>query len=168
MYFGTGGYMDKDGVSSFLNGDSLIIVFNCPLTGFCHLARVLEVDSSHGLAKSEIVFVLSKPALTEREIDCGGIITPQLDCIEHIKSWSETYLMRPYREVIDNIIRIQELRLDNYQFQKSILENNYNRNTMRPFANKIYHLQEKINKINWSIKVLRPAINYREPFSQRI
>jgi hypothetical protein len=150
--------MYEEIVSSFLDGQALVIAFNCPVAGFWPLAHILEIDSHRCLAKSEIIFVLAHPSVVEKEMDCGLIISPHLSSVERIKFWSETYLKKSYGDVINNIIKIQELRLDNYQFQKRLLERNYNKNTMKLFASQIYRLQEKIASTNHSLLVLKKSI----------
>jgi hypothetical protein len=146
-------------VTSFLQrADSLIVVFNYPV-GFWHLAQILTIDPKRWFAKSEVIYVLSKPSTAGKEIDCGAIITPHLDCVQDIKNWAGTYLEKPWREVISNIIRIQELQLKNYEFEMRLLEYKYNSETMRPFAPLIYKLEEKISKVKRSTTLLHCAVS---------
>ena len=150
--------MKEDTTSFFQRRDSLIIVFNYPV-GFWHLAQVLAYDPHKWVAKSEVIFVLSKPVTSNDDIDCGAIINPHIDSVQDIKNWAGTYLERPWREVVSNIIRIQELQLKSYQFEMRLLEYKYNCETMRPIAPLIYKLEEKISKVKRSTTLLNSVMS---------
>ena len=154
-----GGEMYDQVRSSFQNGDAVAVVFNCP-DGFWHLSQILEINSWQWAAKSEVIYVLSKPLVTPPvEIEIGTIVIPHLDCVREFKNWSETYLHKSWLEVLNNVIRINELQLKGYQYQLGLLEYSYrNEKTSKPFATQIYNLQGKIKKTNRAVNFLRSVI----------
>lgn len=151
--------MGNDVVSFFHQGDTLVLVFNYP-TGFFHLDQMLDIDPSQWVAKSEVLFVLSKPITIEKEIDCGEIINPHLDDIEGMKYWAENYLNRSWQDVIRNIMQIQDLQIKNYQYEMQLLKYKhiYNSDTVKPFALQVYRLEDKINRIKRAATLLHNAI----------
>ena len=154
--------MYNDVLDLFRNGETMSIVFDCPVPGFWHLAHILEINSHRWVAKSEVIFVLTKPTSKNMEVDCGTIIIPRLDSIRCIKSWAETYLERSYQEVLGNILKIQELQLKNYKYQMGLLEHSYRTDAARPFAHQIYELQGKIRKVHRATELLRSVISVSE------
>jgi hypothetical protein len=150
--------------ASFRKGDAVAIVFNCP-AGYWHLSKILEINPYQWVAKSEVIFVLSKPLNTPYfKIDVGTIVIPHLDCIREFKTWSETYLHKSWPDVLCNVIRINELLLKDYQYQLGLLEFGYqNEKTLKPYASQIYNLQVKINKTTRAINHLRSVIPIQQP-----
>ena len=145
--------------SSFQKGDAIAVVCNCPV-GFWHLSKILEINGLQRCAKSEVIFVLSKPPVAPAiEIDVGTIVVPHLDYVREFKNWTETYLRKSWQEVLNNVIRINELQLKAYQYQLGLLEYSYrNEKASRPFATQIYNLQGKIKKTDRAVNLLRTAM----------
>ena len=152
--------MRADAIDYFHRGDPLVIVFNCP-AGFWHLSQILAINSKKFEAKSQVIFVISKPEAILDEIDCGAIVTPPLAAVHNITNWAETYLQKSRQEVLSNILQIQELQLRNYEYEIKTLKYKYTYNSeaMKPFARKIYFLEDKINKIKQAATILHSVLS---------
>jgi hypothetical protein len=151
--------MINDVVSFFHKGDRLVLVFNFP-TGFCPLAQMLEIDSSQWVAKSEVLFVVSKPITAEKEIDCGEIINAHLDTVAGMKVWTESYLNQPWQAVLTHIMQIQELQLKKYEHEMQLLKylHTHKSGSVKPLIRQVYYLEEKINRIKHAATVLQNTI----------
>jgi hypothetical protein len=142
---GLEGIMVADVISSSQNGDPLVFVFNFP-AGFWHLAQISQIDKPRWVALSEVLFVLTRPHPQDGRIDYGSIISPRLASVRCVKDWTETFLNTSRCDLLNAIIRIQDLQLADYIKQIALLESQYCDETTRSIASKIYLLQGKIKK----------------------
>jgi hypothetical protein len=156
--------MNNDLVTSFHNKESLVnslvFVFNYPC-GFNHLAQMKEIDASRWMVKSEVVFVVSKPIITQnKEIDCGVIIKPHADNVECMKYWAEVHLHKTWQDVVGDIVQIQTLQLKRYQSEIQLIKDKYtcDGGTAILFAHQVYVLVDKINRIKRATSLLNNVI----------
>ena len=152
--------MNNKLITSFQNKESLVnslvFVFNYPV-GFNHLAQMKDIDTSLWKVKSEVVFVLSKPIIIQnKEIECGEIISPNVDNVECAKYWAEVHLQKAWQEVVSNIVQIQTLQLKHYQSEIQMLKDKHtcNSDTVLQFARQVYILVDKITRIKRATTLL--------------
>ena len=150
--------MFDDVLTSFQNGDPLVFVFNFP-TGFWHLARINKIDKPRWVALSEIIYVLTRPKTQDWQMDYGTIIDPHLTSVRCVKEWTETFLQISRRDLLNGILKIQELQIASFQKQIALLKSQYTDETMRPSASQIYTFSKKINKIKRASGLLRSALD---------